>query len=260
MANPTPIYTVEYAGQQLPGYVQLDDRPIDARNVVNNLFGRDGRSSKRSGFGSRGIRLNMLILSRLGSGVSGLAHLEDCKAQYRDALAMITRPVGDNALQIHDTDRYYMASFSSVSAPFEAGTDRRLAYSVDFDAQPWAFGATALSTTFSSTGDKTVTGLVNSRRAYATLTIPSTVTALIATDDLGHTLNFLRGSTTGTITVDTGEMTVTKSSGSVNAIETLVTLNFGLAYDDTSGDFVLHVTTYSGSGTITLEVTPRYEL
>lgn len=258
MANPTPIYTVEYAGEQLPGYVQLDDRPVSARNITETLFGRDGRSSKRSGFAGRGIRLNMLILSRLGSGSSGLQHLEDCKAQYRDALRIITRPSGDNALRIHDSDRHYMASFESVSAPFEAGSSRRLEYSINFDAQPWAYGV-PVSTTFATTGDKTLGGLTASRRTYAKLTIPSGVTSLTATDDLGHTLTFARGVASGDVIVDAAAMTVTTAAG-VNAVNTMSTLNFGLAYDDTSGDFILHVTTYTGTGTATLEVTPRYEL
>lgn len=259
MANPTPIYTVEYAGTQLPGYVQLDDRPVSARNITDTLFGRDGRSVKRSGWAGRSIRLNMLALSRLGSNSSGLQHLEDCKAQWREALRIVTRPTGDNALQIHDSDRYYMAAFESSTAPFQAGSSRRLEYTLAFDAQPWAFAATPVSTTFASTGVKTVTGLDNSRRAYATLTIPNGVTALVGTDALGHTIDFARGSFSGTITVDTGAMTVT-TAGGVNAIDAMQNLNFGLAYDDDTGEFDFTVTTYTGSGTITLEVTPRYEL
>jgi hypothetical protein len=151
-----------------------------------------------------------------------------------------------------------MASFEGSSAPFEAGSSRRLAYTLEFDAQPWAYGVPE-STTFAGTGAATVTGLDDSRRAYATLVIPSGVTALVATDVLGHAIDFTRGAFTGDITVDTGAMTVTTAAG-VNAIDTMNNLNFGLAYDDDSGDYVLTVTTYTGSGTATLDVTPRYEL
>jgi hypothetical protein len=261
MANPTPIYRVQYNSQYLPGYVQSDDRPLSMSNVVSTPFGRDGAYVKKTGTKLRPITLSFLVKSRLNNISTGIQQLEYSMDQYREALQIVTRVTAESQLQIHDADRFYMATVDEVSLPMTAGRTNSLVYTVRWQAQPWAISTTTPSTSFSTTGDKVVTNVVldAARRSYVILTINSGVTALVATDDWGHTIDFTRGAFTGDITVNTADMTI-ETAGGVNAVASLNDLNFGMFYDDNTGSFTLHVATYTGSGTYTVAVTPRYEM
>lgn len=261
MPNPTPIYEVEYGGEQLPGYVQSVDRPTALNSIVNGYFGRDGASLYVPSAAPRQIVIDMLIRTRLGTNVTGLQHLDDVMDQYRDALAILTRTYGENNLRIRDTDRYYRAIVESVRAPITAQSSTRAVYTVTFNAQPWAFGVTPLSGSFSGNGTVTITGLSDSRRAYPVFSVPSGVTAFTAADDNGKQIVFTRGAFTGsTITIDCSNLTVT-TSGGVNAINTMSNLNFGLYYaPNVDGEFDIVITGKTGSGTVGVDVTPRYEL
>lgn len=260
MANPAPIYIVSYAGEQLPGYVQSDDRPIVFGNSTDNFFGRDGGLVTPTGAGLRDIALQFHISSTLGSGYSGLQHLDNVLDQYRSAAAILTRPYGQNSLVIHDSDRYYLASFERMSAPLTADRSRSIKYTVDFIAQPWAISTVAQTGSFSGDGTVNITGMAGSRRTYPVFDIPATVTAFTATDGYGHTLTFLRGTYPGQITVDCATMLVYRTSNNANSINTMVTLNFNLYYSPDSDTFPITITGYAGSGTVDISVPKRYEL
>jgi phage-related protein len=257
MANPAPIYQVEFDSQLLPGYVQSDNRPISFRKVTNTLYGRDGGSQKRAGADLRKVSLTFRILSNLGTAVSDLLHLEDCMDQYRDALAILTRADEDSPLRIHDSDRYYLATVDSVSAPFSAGESRRISYDVQWTTQPWAYAITPVTDVTAGNGG--LTFALDGRRTYPVYSVPSGVTAFTATDENGKVVEFTRGATTGTVTIDCGAMTVVDGSG-VNAISTLDSLNFGQYWGGGAGTYDITVSGFAGSGTITVSVTPRYEL
>jgi hypothetical protein len=260
MPNPTPIYQVEFDDQLLPGYVQSDSRPLSFKRVISNPIGRDGGRSNNSGADLRELTLDFRVLTRLDNNTSGIQHLEDCMDQYREALAILTRTYEPAELRIHDTDRYYVVSVDNISAPMVAGENRRLTYSVKFTAQPWAYGGTLAEGTFSGNGTLTVSGLDNSRRTYPTLTVAGTVTAFNAEDDNGKLVEFVRGSFSGTITINCSNMVVTTASGN-NAVSTLTTLNYGLYYTpNVDGEFDLTVTGYTGSGNVNVYLRPRYEL
>jgi hypothetical protein len=181
--------------------------------------------------------------------------------QYREAVNILMHPSGEEQLIIHDTDRYYLATVDSVTTPITNASSTRLVYTVNFTAQPWAIATTAVSDTFTGTGDVTLTDpdLLASRKSYPIIVIASGVTALVATDDSGHTLDFTRGAFSGAITVDPGALTVT-TAGGVNAINSLNSLNFGLYHPGSTSTFELHVATYTGSGTSSVSIYPRYVL
>ena len=258
MANPTPIYTVRYGSEQLPGYVQGEDRPVVLNSVDNKLLGKDGFDTAFAGTAPRDIALNFLIMSSLGSSVGDLAHLEDCKTQWRNALKILTRNPGLKQLEISDTDRYYLAKVDRVSAPLTSERSRSIRYTVDFTAQPWAIGKTAVTTTFTGNGTPSI-AIGDSRKTYPIFSIPSGVTAFTVTDENGKILQFLRGTASGTITVDSGTLTASTASGG-SAVTTMVNLGFGLFYAGTDGVYNMTVSGFAGSGTVTVSMYPRYEL
>jgi hypothetical protein len=256
---PTPVYQVLYGGSLLPGYVQDETRPISFKQVTSNPIGRDGGRTTNAGANVRSISLDFLILSRLGTAASGLDHLDDCMAQYREALAILTRNNGAD-LQIRDTDRYYVASVDSVVAPLTAGKSTSVVYSVKWTAQPWAYDVTLAESTFSGNGTVTTTGLGDSRRTYPTFTVAGTVNAFTAEDENGKLIEFDRDTFTGTITINCGSLVATTASGN-NAVSTLLTPNYGMYYEpNVDGEFVITVTGWSGSGNVNVYLRPRYEL
>ncbi len=254
----SPVYIVTYDGDQLPGYVQSDDRPIALRTARDNYFGRDTFTSAYSGAAPRDISLTFWLTSTAGSNVSGLVELENVMDQYRAALVILTREPGLKQLIINDTDRYYEAQVDDVSMPLSAGKSRSMTYSVGFLAQPWAYAVTPASTTFTGNGSPSI-AIGDSRRTYPSFSIPSGVTGFVATDENGKVLSFTRGSTTGTVTVDCSDFTVVNGSG-VNAVSTMNSLNYGLHYKGTDGTYGFTVTGFAGSGTVTVTMRARYEL
>ena len=260
MPNPTPIYVVEYGGLQLPGYVQSIDRPTTLVSNVNTYFGRDGASLYVPSAEPKKLTIDFLIMTRLGTNSSGLLHLDDIMDQYREALAILTRSYGQNTLRIQDSDRYYLAIVDNVGMPVTAQSSTRGVYTVSFTAQPWAYGSTDQSSSFTGNGTVTVTGLEDSRRTYPILSVPNGVTAFTATSDAGQVIDFVRGSFTGVITVNCANLTAVTAAG-VNAINTMDNLNFGIYYaPNIDGELEFVVTGFAGSGTVDVDVTPRYEL
>ena len=260
MPSPTPIYTVSYDSLQLPGYVQSEDGPIILGSNIEKVFGRDGGINTPTGANLRSIQLQMLLISSLDVG-TGMEHLDNVRNQYREAAAILTRPFGENELVIHDTDRYYMAKVDRISAPQTADTSsRKLRYTVDFTAQPWAISTVAQTESFSGNGTVTVSGMTGSRRTYPILVVPDTVDTFTADDEHGHTIQFDRGAFTSTITIDCAKMEANRPNNP--AMTTMLNLNFGCYYDPlTDGDdLVLTVTGFTGSGSVTVNVPKRYEL
>lgn len=258
MPNPTAVYTVFYDGQQLPGYVQTEDRPISLRHISDNIYGRDGILSSTIGANAREIGMNFLLMSDAGANASGLTHLDNVMDQYREALKILTREPGMKQLTIHDADRYYVARVDSISAPLDAGQSRAIRYSVDFTAQPWAYATTATSSTFTANGAVNL-ALGDSRRAYPVFVVPAGVTHFVATDENGKVLSFTRGTASGTITIDCGELTAVSGSG-VNAIITIDDLDFGLHYKGTDGTYTVTISEFTGTGTVDISIRARYEL
>lgn len=258
MPNVTPIYVVTYNGEQLPGYVQTDDRPVVVRSITDTVIGREGFISNSIGAMQREINLSFLVKSRLGD-VSDLLHLEDCKDQWRDALRILTRDPGMKELKIHDTDRYYLAKTDNVNMPLEAGRSRSIVYNVKWTAQPWAYDATALDTDF--TGNTTLNiAIGDTRKVSPQFLIPSGVTGFTATDENGKVMTFLRDTVTGAVTVDCGTFEVFKTSNGVNVVSTMQSLNYGLYYNGTDGTYQITITGFAGSGTVTCRLRAKWEL
>jgi hypothetical protein len=261
MPNPAPIYKVSYNGQELPGYVQSDDRPLSFNAAVHKPIGRDGANRSKTSSGRRDISLTFLLKSSLGLGATGLQHLDNVMDQYRSALAIITRAGDDSPLVIHDTDRYYEASIDSVSMPMNAQQSRSIQYSATFSAQPWAIATTPQTASFSGNGTVNIAGMLGSRTTYPLLVVPNTVTDFTATDTHGHVLTFKRYTSSVNITVDCGKMRAYRTSTGQSLMYTMESLNFGLVYDPSDGNtFSLTITGFSGSGSVTVNIPKRYEL
>lgn len=260
MANPTPIYTVTYGGEQLPGYVQSDDRPLSFNRVISKPFGRDGATVNVISADLREISITFLVKSRLGSNSSGIQHLDDCMNQYRDALAILTRSYTEQNLQIHDSDRRYLASIADVSMPMSAGKSRSMLYTVKFVAQPWALASLAVSDSIGGNGTLSLAIGTESRRTYPKITIDSGVLEFTAVDPNGKTIEFERGSQAGALVVDCAKLITFRQSNGQNASATMLNVNYGMYYDDGTGTYEIDVTGYVGSGDITVDMWARYEL
>ena len=258
MPNPTPIYVVTYNDQQLPGYVQSDDRPLNLRYADDTVFGRDGIVSTFTGANARDISLTFLIKSTLGSNSTGLQHLDNLMDQYRTAKAILTRSPGMKELMIHDSDRYYLAKVDSVSMPMQATQSRSLLYTVGFTAQPWAYAQNSVTDSISGNGTLSLAIGTESRKTYPLLTVASTVTAFTATDG-NRTIEFVRGVNTGIIRVDCAQLRCFRLDNAQNTITSMENLNFGLYYDDGTGTYDITVTGYAGSGSIAADMFARYE-
>lgn len=259
MPNPTPIYTVTYDGVQLPGYVQSEDRPVVMSSIDDEIMGREGINTVSKGSIKRGIGISFLVKSSLGTGVTDLQHLNDCKNQWRTALAILTRRPGMKTLYIQDSDRYYLAKTDRVSMPLAAGQSRSIIYTVDWSAQPWAYAAAPVDTTF--TGNTTLNITIgDSRKTYPQFLVPAAVTAFTATDENGKVLSFLRGTQGGDLTIDCANFRVTRDSDGSNAIGTMTGVNYGLNYNGTSGSYQIVITGFAGSGTVTVRIRNRWEL
>ena len=142
MPNPSPVFVITYNGEQLPGYSQGFDDPLSHRIAAIDIPGRDGGFLRGQGAAIRDVTLQMRVLTRLTSG-TGLAHLNDCLDQYREALRILESANGAKAnLYVGNTTRYLRAAFVGASAPLSASENRRLTYSVTFKADPYYLGET----------------------------------------------------------------------------------------------------------------------
>lgn len=258
MSNPTPIYLVKYAGTTLLGYAVDEDIPLAMRLSAVAVIGSDGGGLSRRGGDFRAFRVGMRILSRLGNNATGLQHLNDCKNQWRTDLATLSRTTGTAALYIGETDRYIMCEFESSSAPLVATNARAISFTINFKGNPpWFFG-TEVSTNKAISGDDTIAVTVgDTRKTYPTITIPTGITGItIAHAPSGKSLT-LSGAHVDPIIVDCATLQIT--SGGENALSYLTSSpDFGM-YQMASGTLTLTITAVTGSGTVVLAVTPRYE-
>lgn len=260
MPNPSPIYVVSFGGEELPGYVQTDDRPLSLNHIINRPIGRDGGTVSISGANLRDISLTFLVKSSLGSGATGLQHLDDCMDQYRAATAILTRSYTEQVLQIHDTDRYYLATTSDISMPMNANQSRSFQYTVSWLAQPYAIGTTAVTDTIAGNGTISLAIGTDSRKTSPIFTVPATVETFTAVDPNGKTIEFVRGTQLGTLAIDCGKLRCYRTLNLTNGMRTMENLNFGMYYNDGTGTYDIDITGYTGSGTITVNMYPRYEL
>lgn len=259
MASPTPIYRVSFNGSLIPGYVQTETRPLSFRSSSQSILNRNGGLMSQNGADIRKIQVDLHILSQLSTYASGLDHLNDCKSQYRTALSILAR-AGENAasLSIGDMDRYTLAVVDNVSAPFEAGQSRMIAYSIVFSAEPYFRASVAKTTTFSGNGTASLT-LGDTATTYPTFTVPSGVTAFTATHAAsGRVVDFVRGSFGSTITINCANFQVTQNG--IDASSTMNNVNYGIKHTTGAGTFSVAITNFAGSGSVTMSVKERYEL
>jgi hypothetical protein len=256
MPPPTPIYIVTFNANTLPGYLQQEDTPFGVRGLFADSVNRHGGILDTGGAALRPIHLDMRVLSRLSSG-NGLAHLNDCKAQIREALRHVARVSGPARLEIGDTDRYLNAIFQNSSFTLLAGETKRISYSLDFMAEPFFISDTPLADTIAGNGSLDVTFTDNTAQTYPTFSLPSTLTGVTFTVGT-KVLTFLRGSVTGAITIDCARLTAIKDSDGTNVVSTISEVDWGFSHTST-GTFTVTVTGYAGSGTITMNIAARFE-
>lgn len=257
MSNPTPIYLVKFASTTLLGYAIDEDIPLAMRLAATAIIGSDGGGLAARGADFRSFRIGMRILSRLSSG-SGLAHLDDCKNQWRTNLATLSRTAGPAALYIGETDRYIMCEFENSSAPLSAGSSRAISFSLTFRGNPPWFLGTEVSSTTGVGGDTSISVVIgDTRKTYPTITIPSGITRIT----LSHTPTgksfTLSGSHASPLIVDCATLQITQAGS--NALSYLTSNpDFGI-YRVGSGTMTLNATAVTGSGSVILAMTPRFE-
>lgn len=259
-AGPTPIYIVTYDGVQFPGYVQGEEQPLTFRTIQQNILNRDGGILSPHGAEIRKISLDFIVLSRLDN-VSDLQHLNDCKDQYRTALKIAARATDLAKLKIGDTDKYISAIPTAISTALEAGTSRQIKFRITFDAIPYYISDTPITGSFSGNTTVDLVFASDSRETYPVFTVPSGVTAFTAAHSAsGKTIEFSRGTFTGTIIIRTSNLEVYKSSNDIDASATMQNVNFGMKWAGGTGTMSIVVTGFAGSGTVDVEIYPRHEL
>lgn len=256
MPNPTPLYRVKWAGQYLPGYVQAQDINFTKRVIDQTILNRNGGILGDAGAETKQISVVMRYLTRLGDA-SGLDHLNDCIAQHREAMAILGGNTGIQPLVLGDETRYHNAVFAGATQPLQAGESRRLTTTLTFSAEPFTVDSTEVSGSFSGNGTVNIT-LPATSTTYPVFTVPSGVTAFIATHASGKAVNFLRGLFTGTITIDCSNFHVVTDAG-VNASATMQNVNFGIAHTTGAGTFSVTISGMAGSGSVGVDIAPRYE-
>jgi phage-related protein len=258
MPNPTPVYSVKYAGTTLPGYAQTEDVPLAMRVSSAGVLGRDGGTASIRGIEFRDINVSMRVLSRLSSGTD-LDHLNDCKAQWRSALATCARASGStNALYIGETDRYINAIFVGSTEPLAARDARAVTYTLTFKGNPPVFLGTTVSGSASISGAGTVTvSIGDTAKTYPVITIPTGITRItLSHSNTGKSFT-LSGTHASPIIVDCATLQITQAGS--NAVSFLTSSpNFGI-YHVGSGTLTLSASNVTGTGTVSVEMTPRYE-
>lgn len=258
MPNPTPQYAVKFAGTTLPGYAQTEDVPLAPRVTDTAVLGRDGGLVYQRGTGTRDIAVSMRVLTRLSSG-TGKQHLSDCLDQWRDALSTCSRASVSGAhLYLGDTDRYINAVFAGSTAPLAAKDSKAVTYTLNFKGNPPWFIGTTVSSSTSVAGNTTLSvNIGDTRKTYPIFTIPSGITRITLTHSGTGKAFTLSGSHSTNLVVDCAKLTVT--SGGSNAISFLTSSpDFGM-YHVGSGTFSVSSSNVTGSGSVKIELTPRYE-
>lgn len=258
-AGPTPIYVVTYGGSQFPGYVQGDEQPLSFRTIQQGILNRNGGINSFHGAEARQVNLEFIVLSTLDN-VSELDHLNNCKDQYRQAVAICANATGPASLKVGDTDRHLNAIPTDITAPLVAGTSRSIRYKVTFVADPYYIDDTPVSGSFSGNTTVNLSMTDNVLTTYPIFEIPGGVTAFTATHAAsGKVVDFARGSFVNTIIVDCGSFDVYKPATGTNASSTMQDVDYGIRHTG-SGTLAIVITNYSGSGTVDVDAYPRYPL
>lgn len=258
MANPTAQYKVRFDGKVLPGYLQSEDMPIEARNGKVEVISRDGGSMYQNGTNFRGITLHFNVLSRLGSNSTGLEHLGDCLEQYREAAAYVTRPVSASTLFFGDVSHYLIAQYGQVSAPLAAPDSKRIRYNVNFDATPWFYGPAISSVDTISGNDTIVLNMPDTRKTYPAFTIPTGITRMAVSHAPSGKSFVFSGTHASDITVDCGRLIVTDTAGDNHVSKIVTGPDFGI-YHIGSGSCTFDITLVTGSGDVVTTMVPRLE-
>lgn len=257
MPNPSPLYIVTFGGTALPGYCQGEDLPLFMRLNASDVLGRDGGTIAQRGAAMRDVSITLRLLSRLATG-SGLDHLNDCKDQWRSALATLIDADGAQQLKIGESDRYINATFESSSEPLSAAdSPRRATYTVTFKGNPPYFIGATVSGSASVSGNTTITTAIgDTRRTYPTITIPTGISRITLVDGSTGKSFTLSGSHAAPLVIDCATLQITE--GGSNAVSYLQTSpDFGI-YHVGSGSLVLSSSNVVGSGTVTVTMQPRY--
>lgn len=166
-SRPTPQFKLQFNGSVIPGYCQNLDDPIRYRIGTYSVPGRDGDINSYQGAQSRTVTASMRILTRLAH-VDGRTHLDDCLAQYRDALAILTRVTSASSLYNGDTDRYLPdAYFESASLPLAAPDHRAVTFTLTFRTASWYLSTTTRSATRQSISTARITGTASGSTSFA---------------------------------------------------------------------------------------------
>lgn len=257
MSNPSAVYPVSFDGTTLPGYAQGEDLPLNMRLSSAEILGRDGGTLAQRGAAMRDLSVTMRLLSRLSTGTE-LQHLQDCYDQWEDALEICIQPSGTAQLKIGRTDRYLNAMFVSSTAPKQVPeSSRRMTYTLAFKANPPYFIGATVSGSASVSGATTITtNIGDTLRTYPVITIPTGITRITITDS-GTSKSFtLSGTHASAWVVDCATLQIT--AGGNNAASQLTsTPDFGISHVG-SGSLVLSTSNVTGSGTVSVSMTPRY--
>lgn len=259
MPNPTPVYPIKYDGTTLPGYGRAEDVPLSHRKSQTGVLGRDGGTIADRGADFRTINVAMRVLSSASNGSTGLQHLQNCYAQWRSALATCSRVSGSAALYLGDTDRYINAEFLGSTAPIDASNSRAITYNLSFVGNPpWFIGATVSANKMISGNNTVAVNIGDTRKTYPTITIPSGITRITMSHAVTGKSFTLSGSHASDWIVDCAALTVTSGS-TVNGIHYLTSSpDFGI-YHVGSGTLTLSTSNVAGAGTVSVQLTPRYE-
>lgn len=257
MPNPTPRYRVKFDGHVLPGYLQSEDIPLEARDGRVEVINRDGGPMYDNGTGFRGVILHFNVLSRL-TNADGLAHLGDCLEQYRDALRDVTRVQSSSTLFFGDTAHYLVAKYTRASSPLTAPDHKRIGYALEFSSTPWFYGPPVSSTDAISGNDTIVLSMPDTRKTYPVFTIPTGITRMAVSHTPSGKSFVFSGTHASDITVDCGRLIVTDTTGTNHITKIVTGPDFGI-YHVGSGSFTGNVSLVIGSGNVTTIMVPRLE-
>ena len=260
MAHPTPIYRVNFDGQDLPGYVQVEEYPLTMRNVMVDIINRDGGVIYSNGAASRNLSLEIRVLTRLDNNASGIDQLEDCMDQYREALAICARADTNQPLYIGETGQtnYVLATFKDSTYVLDAPDHRAMNYRVNFSTYPYFLGP-VVSGSQSVSGNTSISiTMPDTRKTYPEIDIPSGITAITVSHTASGKSFTFAGTHANIVTVNCAALTVFDSVGNNKIADITSGPDFGI-YHVGAGSFTLNITSVTGSGTVAVRMQPRLE-
>jgi hypothetical protein len=257
-AHPTATYQIRWNGSLLHGYAQGEDIPLDFRVGQLPIIGSDGGFAPQRNAEFRNISLSMRVLSRVVGSGTGYQNLADCKNQWREDLAVLTRITGPASLQIGETDRYILATFAGSSAPISLQDKEALTYDMKFIGNPPWFLGTTVSSSTGVGGPRNITlSIGETRKTYPTFTVASGITHVTLDHSTSGKSLTMSGSHAAPWQIDCGTLQI--SSNGLNAFTALTSVpNFGMHHTG-AGTFTVAASQVVGSGTIGIQMTPRYE-